>query len=66
MKIQSPNMSWFFPSSNDRPVYDNNLNEIGVVPNPAGLNRRLVDLVANTSRICTSARSQVEQMNARY
>ena len=52
-------MSWFYPLDNRKPYLDENLQPVGVAPN-ANLGSRMVDVVANSSKVCTSERHIIE------
>ena len=52
-------MHWFLPVANAQPYRDHNLQPVAIAPH-ANLGGRLVDVVANTSKICTSERGIVE------
>ena len=64
LKQQFGNIEWFLPCNNSCPYLDQNLQPVGIAPH-AGLGSRLVDVVANTSRACTSERHIIEQSIAR-
>ena len=40
----SPHVHYFFPMTNANSVLDENLNEVGVPPNPQGFTRRQVNI----------------------
>ena len=56
---------YFLPTRNHSPVLDSHLHQVGVLPNPGGLRKRLLDRVANTAKVCTSERHIIEQSFAR-
>ena len=57
-------MHWFLPVHNNLPYLDQNLVPVAVAP-AQNLGSRLVDVVSNTSKICTSERHIVEQSFSR-
>ena len=65
LKGQNPNMHWFLPSNNNLPFLNQNLQPVAIAPH-AGLGGRLVDVVANTSKVCTSERNIVERSFCRH
>ena len=62
---QNPTFHWFLPHDNTEPYLDRNLQPVRVHPFGALLGKRLADLVANSSKICTSMRMKIEQFFAR-
>ena len=64
LKATNPNLHWFLPSNNSQPYRDQLLQPVAIAPHQ-NLGSRLVDVVANTSKICTSERNIVERSFAR-
>ena len=60
LKATHPNLHWFLPINNSLPYLDQNLQPVAVAPH-ANLGSRLVDVVANTSKVVTAERHIVEQ-----
>ena len=52
-------MHWFLPINNSLPFLDRNLQPVGVAPHQ-NMGSRLVDVVANSSRVTTSERHIIE------
>ena len=63
MKANGSPIDFYFPTTNDMPLLDQNLHETNVRNN--GFDKRLSDLAANSARICSSVRGIVELMNSR-
>ena len=63
-KQNNPSIHWFFPARNSEPYLDQNLRPVAVAPHE-GLGKRLADVVANTSRVCTGERNIIERSFAR-
>ena len=57
-------MHWFLPINNSLPYLNEFLQPVGIAPHH-NLGKRLVDVVANGSRVCTSERHIIEQSFAR-
>ena len=64
LKGQHPNMHWFLPINNSLPFLDSFLQPVAIAPH-GNMGSRLVDVVANTSKVCTSERNIVERSFAR-
>ena len=60
LKGQHANLHWFLPINNSLPYLDQQLQPVGIAPH-LNLGSRLVDVVANTSKVCTSERNIVER-----
>ena len=64
LKAQHPNLHWFLPTNNALPYLDHLLQPVAIAAHQ-NLGTRQVDLVSNTSKVCTSERHIVEQSFAR-
>ena len=60
LKGQHPNLWWFLPTNNGLPYVDQTLQPVAIAPH-ANMGGRLVDVVANTSKVCTSERGIIER-----
>ena len=60
LKGQHPNLWWFLPINNALPYLNNMLQPVVIAPH-ANMGSRLVDVVANSSKVCTSERNIVER-----
>ena len=64
LKGGHPNLHWFLPINNRLPFLDRNLQPVGIAPHQ-NMGMRLVDVVANSSRVTTSERHIIENSFAR-
>ena len=64
LKATHPNIHWFLPSMNTLPYRDQQLQQVAIAPHQ-NMGTRQVDLVSNTSKVCTSERNIIERSFAR-
>ena len=60
LQVTHPNMHWILPINNSNPPLDAQIQPMALV-NHHNLGGRLVDVIANTSKVCTSERGIIER-----